>query len=69
MIALPRPAHLISARRPATGRPGVIALLETWIERHRQRRALYGLDDHMLKDIGLSSADVWREAHKPFWRA
>ena len=37
-------------------------------QRRRQRRALLALNDHALKDIGLSSADAWQEGHKPFWR-
>jgi uncharacterized protein YjiS (DUF1127 family) len=37
-------------------------------ERARQRRHLAGLDDHMLRDIGLTRADVAAETRKPFWR-
>lgn len=44
-------------------------LLEGWVERRRQRRALLGLSDALLKDIGVSRADALREARKPFWRA
>jgi len=40
----------------------------TWLERDCQRRALLKLDERMLRDIGLSRADVEREAEKPFWR-
>jgi uncharacterized protein YjiS (DUF1127 family) len=40
-----------------------------WIDRHRQRRELLGLSDHMLKDVGLSRADAYREAGKHFWQA
>lgn len=39
-----------------------------WRERSRQRRHLAGLDHHMLRDIGLSRADVDQEVSKPFWR-
>ncbi len=39
-----------------------------WCERGRQRRHLAMLDQHMLRDIGLSSADVEQEVSKPFWR-
>jgi uncharacterized protein YjiS (DUF1127 family) len=39
-----------------------------WLERSRQRRALAQLNDHMLRDIGLTRADAWAEAEKPFWR-
>ena len=41
----------------------------SWLERARQRRQLRELGDHMLKDIGLSRADVEAEASKRFWRA
>lgn len=42
--------------------------LELWQERSRQRRQLLELDDRLLKDIGVSRADVEREACKPFWK-
>lgn len=45
-----------------------VDLVLTWHERTRQRRRLRALDDHMLRDIGLSRADVEGEAGKPFWR-
>ena len=45
----------------------VITTLLRWHELARQRRALMGMDDHMLKDIGLSRADALREAERPFW--
>ncbi len=38
------------------------------LERTQQRRALQRLDDRLLKDIGLSRADVAGESGKPFWR-
>ncbi len=40
-----------------------------WQERATQRAHLATLDDHMLRDLGLSRADVEREAAVPFWRA
>ena len=39
-----------------------------WLDRSRQRRQLAQLSDHMLRDIGLTRADAWAEAEKPFWR-
>jgi uncharacterized protein YjiS (DUF1127 family) len=39
-----------------------------WIDRTRQRQALAGLDDHMLRDIGITRVEVARECGKPFWR-
>jgi uncharacterized protein YjiS (DUF1127 family) len=47
----------------------IAALADAWIERYRQRRALLELSDHMLKDIGISRVEAWREGRKPFWRA
>ncbi|MFC6672332.1 DUF1127 domain-containing protein [Marinobacterium aestuariivivens] len=43
-------------------------ILRRAAERSRSRRQLQMLDDHMLKDIGISRADAVREADKPFWR-
>jgi uncharacterized protein YjiS (DUF1127 family) len=45
----------------------LLALLSTWIDRSRQRRHLQRLSDDRLKDIGLTRADVAREAGKSFW--
>jgi uncharacterized protein YjiS (DUF1127 family) len=66
-----RPGSFGAARddRPwasAVGR--AVALLLTWRERAQQRRDLQCLSDHMLRDIGLTRADVFAEASKPFWR-
>jgi uncharacterized protein YjiS (DUF1127 family) len=47
---------------------GLAAWAMFWSERARQRRALAALDDRMLKDIGLTRADVTVEFDKPFWR-
>ena len=44
------------------------ALLESWVERRRQRLTLQALSDYALKDIGLSRSEAEREARKPFWR-
>lgn len=35
----------------------------------RQRLALGRLDDHMLRDIGVSRAEARREAERPVWDA
>ena len=70
---------ILRTARPAGGAAGsfeaaasragrVLRALVTWSARSRQRRALAGLDDAMLKDIGLSRADIAFEAAKPFWR-
>lgn len=46
----------------------VLSLTYGWRERIRQRDALARLDDRMLRDIGLSRADVDGEVSKPFWQ-
>ena len=40
-----------------------------WQERARERRRLASLDERMLRDIGLSRADIHPEIRKPFWEA
>lgn len=40
-----------------------------WQDRARQRHRLGEMDDHLLRDIGLSRADLEHETAKPFWRA
>ncbi len=39
-----------------------------WRSRALERHALRSLDDRMLRDVGLSRADLERELQKPFWR-
>lgn len=48
--------------------PAVFSQLLFWFDLAGQRRALQMLDDRMLKDVGLSRADVEAETSKPFWR-
>ena len=40
----------------------------TWLDRARQRRHLGELDDRLLRDIGLSRAEVDHEISQPFWQ-
>ena len=46
----------------------VSATLRSWIARPRQRRDLAELEDHLLRDIGVSRHEALREAAKPFWK-
>ncbi|MFO1067552.1 MAG: DUF1127 domain-containing protein [Geminicoccaceae bacterium] len=58
-----------AGRRPANSRlVAAVERLNGWIERYRQRRTLLELNDHLLKDIGVSRVDAEREGYKPFWR-
>jgi uncharacterized protein YjiS (DUF1127 family) len=65
------PPQIYSAwRRERHIRPfaAVWMLVSSWVERARQRGALADLDDHQLRDIGITRVDAAREAGKPFWR-
>jgi len=55
-----------SPRRTALS---TLQILLRWQERARQRAALAALDDHLIKDMGLSRGAAAAEAAKPFWRA
>ncbi len=44
-------------------------ILLLWRRRATERHALAQLDDRMLRDLGLSRAEVAGELRKPFWRA
>lgn len=39
-----------------------------WRERARSRRILLGLDDRMLRDIGIDRATARHEGSQPFWK-
>ena len=64
----------VSAPAIATAR-GLRALIAAAItriaerrERVEQRAHLAGMDDRMLKDIGITAVDATHEADKPFWK-
>lgn len=46
-----------------------LATLALWRRRARSRRELRELDEHLLRDIGVSRGVAEHEAAKPFWRA
>jgi uncharacterized protein YjiS (DUF1127 family) len=41
--------------------------LLAWQDRARSRSALRGLDDHMLRDIGIDRSIAEQEGSTPFW--
>jgi uncharacterized protein YjiS (DUF1127 family) len=45
----------------------LISTLALWVERGRSRGVLATLDDHQLRDIGVTRAEAHRESAKPFW--
>lgn len=63
------PAHV--SRNPRRIR-ALVELVDApyrWLERAEQRRRLRALDGRVLRDLGMSGADVEREAGKAFWQA
>jgi uncharacterized protein YjiS (DUF1127 family) len=43
--------------------------LGRWLDASRSRRTLDELDEHMLRDIGITRDEARREASKFFWQA
>lgn len=43
-------------------------IVTRWHCRHRTRKALRALPDHLLADVGLSRDAAYTEARRPFWR-
>jgi uncharacterized protein YjiS (DUF1127 family) len=63
------PARLV-ARGPArAGRLGPLARLLAAMALRQSRRSLADLDDHLLRDVGLSREAAQREAARPAWDA
>jgi len=46
----------------------LLSLLRLWRQRDRDRALLARFDSRMLRDIGITPADVMREINRPFWR-
>ena len=51
---------------PDLGR--AVQAVARWFERSAQRRRLAMLEDRMLKDIGVSRSEAYRESSKWFWQ-
>lgn len=71
---LASPAQILPGTQAAVGRAtGFLASAFdapfVWLERFQDRRRLVDLDDHMLRDIGLTRAQAEEAAARPFWRA
>jgi uncharacterized protein YjiS (DUF1127 family) len=59
-----RSAHTPRPRLPARGLLGFLAAVN---DRARVRHQLTTMDDHILRDIGVTRADVLGEVRKPLW--
>jgi len=64
------PAHSrFAAPRRSEVFAGLGTTLRLWRRRMRERRELAVLSPRDLRDIGVSSSDVWHEIRLPFWRS
>lgn len=67
------PARWTALDTPAAPAAGWLdaaaSLVGRWFDAARSRQTLDQLDDHLLKDIGLTRAEARREADKFFWQA
>ncbi len=68
MIAVEKKLQQASKAQPLNGLQNLNALILLWINRYRQRKLLSSLEDHLLKDIGVSRVDALQESNKPFWK-
>ena len=61
-------ATLTDAAVPASNarKLSIVQLIQRALLVRRERRALMSLDERMLADVGLSQADAYREANRPF---
>ena len=73
----PAPAETLifpSGSKPAAFRDGAVRILSggwrtlrLWAAKRKQRARLAQLDDHMLRDIGVSRSQATREASRWFF--
>ncbi|MFG3692943.1 DUF1127 domain-containing protein [Stutzerimonas stutzeri] len=68
-VELMKTGTLAASRSASFGQAvhGFWQRVRRWHALYRQRRQLAALSDEMLKDLGLSRADIDTEAHRPFW--
>jgi uncharacterized protein YjiS (DUF1127 family) len=49
-------------------RTSIGTILRRWLLRSRTRQEISELDEHMLRDIGVTRFDVMVESRKHFWQ-
>ena len=57
------------AQWPAKALKSAWTMVLDWQSRASRRSHLEALDDHLLRDVGLTRDDIRRELDKPFWRS
>jgi uncharacterized protein YjiS (DUF1127 family) len=67
-IALPKVRRRALRASLRQGLKRILAALHQWRRISRDRAELASFDERMLRDIGVTRVDVWREINKPFWR-
>jgi uncharacterized protein YjiS (DUF1127 family) len=67
MIAIEKSLQLARKVQPLNVLQNLNTLILLWINRYRQRKLLSSLEEHALKDIGISRVDALKESNKPFW--
>ncbi|AEM41630.1 DUF1127 domain-containing protein [Ketogulonicigenium vulgare] len=60
-------SRLVALTSPVTARVSLIARLAFALRVRQERRHLVQLDDHLLKDLGLSRDEVQAEAGRKLW--
>lgn len=63
------PSTLLAARKQRRPTQSLFALLRQALALQRSRARLGSLDDHLLRDIGLTRDDALAEAQRPLWDA
>jgi len=68
IVDLPQSKFLSKAKTQKSLGARLLRVIDRWIDRNHQRRDLASLDDRLLRDIGISRYQAYRECTKPFWR-
>ena len=58
----------IVAPAAAEPRTSIVATVREWLRRSRTRSEIADLDEHLLRDIGLTRFDAVAESRKLFWQ-
>ncbi len=66
--ALDAPPKFLRTDAPPRLATKLLRRVAQWQKRAQSRHLLQQLDDRMLRDVGLSRSDVYRECAKHFWQ-